>query len=291
MTTRRDFLGLAAAAAAAPLLSSPAFAQRHIPLGLQLYTVRADLAKDYQGTLKAIKVIGIHRVQANLTMSGRTSKEQRKIYDDLGFTWESIHASGDALRHTPQAVIDEAKTVGIKNVTCSFPLYPIDRSTIKTGVSLDDWKRNAETFNKIGALCKQAGMTFGFHNHNVEFQKIDGVYGYDILLKQTDPALVSMEMDIGWVAAGGADPTAYLIEHPKRFFALHIKDVKNQGIPNTNGKMISAIIGQGMVDWTKVLSAAKKSSVNVGYLELEEPYDPSPLGMVEASYAYLKGKI
>ncbi|HKY17443.1 MAG TPA: sugar phosphate isomerase/epimerase [Rhizomicrobium sp.] len=290
MTTRRDFLGLAAAAAAS-MVSGPAFAQRHIPLGLQLYTVRADLAKDYEGTLKAIKAIGIRRVQANLTMSGRSSKEQRKIYDDLGFTWESIHSSGDALRNTPQAVIDEAKTVGIKNITCSFPLYPTDRSTIRTGVSLDDWKRNADTFNKIGALCKQAGMTFGFHNHNLEFQKIDGVYGYDILLQQTDPALVSMEMDIGWVVAGGADPAAYLTEYPKRFSALHIKDVKNQGIPNTDGKMISAIIGQGIVDWTKVLSAAKKSSVKVGYLELEEPYDPSPLGMVAASYAYLKGKI
>src|SRR3954468_22179840 len=112
MTTRREFLVGAAATTAAAAIPEIAFAQRHLLLGLQLYTVRADLAKDYEGTLKLVKAAGVRKVQANLTMSGKTSQQQRKFYDDLGLVWDSIHAGGDALRKTPQATIDEAKAAG-----------------------------------------------------------------------------------------------------------------------------------------------------------------------------------
>lgn len=292
MTSRREFLaGAAAAFAAAPFATAPAMAQRSLLLGLQLYTVRADLAKDYEGTLKLVKAAGVRKVQANLTMSGKTSQQQRKLYDEMGFIWDSIHASGDALRNNAQATIDEAKAAGIKNITCSFPLYPADRAVIMAGPTVDDWKKNIDTFNKIGGLCKQAGLTFGYHNHNLEFRKIGDVVPYDLLIKETDPSLVSMEMDIGWVVAGGADPVAYLTKYPKRYSAVHIKDLKSVGIPNVNGKMDSAIIGKGIVDWGKVLPAVKKSSVTSAYLELEEPYDPSPIGMVQQSAAFLKGKL
>ena len=292
MTSRREFLaGAAAAFAAAPFASVPALAQRHLLLGLQLYTVRADLAKDYEGTLKLVKAAGVRKVQANLTMSGRTSQQQRKIYDEMGFIWDSIHASGDALRNNAQATIDEAEAAGIKNITCSFPLYPTDRAVIMAGPTVDDWKKNIDTFNTIGGLCKKSGLTFGYHNHNLEFRKIGDVVPYDLLIKETDPALVSMEMDIGWVASSGADPVAYLTKYPKRYSAVHIKDLKSVGIPNVNGKMDSAIIGKGIIDWNKVLPAIKKSSVTSAYLELEEPYDPSPIGMVQQSAAFLKGKL
>ncbi len=289
MTSRRNFLAGAAAILATPAI--PAFAQRSIPLGLQLYTVRADLAKDYEGTMRQLKAIGIRRVQANLTMSGKSSADQRKLYDAMGFTWESIHAGGDALRGNLQASVDEAKGVGIKNITCSFPLYPVDRAQIMAGPTLDDWKRNVDAFNRAGEACKKAGMTFSYHNHNLEFRKIGEVVPYDMLLKDTDPALVSMEMDIGWVIAGGADPVDYLTRHPARFASLHIKDLKNVGIPNYNMKMTSAIIGQGIVDWKKIRAAVRKTKVERAFLELEEPYDPSPLGMVKASFEYLGGQI
>ena len=269
----------------------PALAQRSIPLGLQLYTVRADLAKDYEGTMRQLKAIGIRRVQANLTMSGKPSADQRKLYDAMGFTWDSIHAGGDALRGNLQATVDEAKGVGIKNITCSFPLYPVDRAAILAGPTLDDWKKNAEAFNRAGEACKKASMTFSFHNHNIEFRKVGEVVPYDLLLKETDPALVSMEMDIGWVIAAGADPVDYLTKYPARFASLHIKVLSNVGIPNFNMKMTSAIIGRGIVDWKKVRAATHKSSVVRAFLEIEEPYDPSPLGMVKASFDYMGGKV
>ena len=291
MTTRRNFLLSAAAMTATAAMPQIAFAQRHLLLGLQLYTVRADLAKDYEGTLKQVKAAGVRKLQANLTMSGKTSQQQRKLYDEMGFIWESVHASGDALRNTPQATIDEAKAAGIKNITCSFPLFPADRANIMAGPTVDDWKKNIDTFNKIGDMCKKSGLSFGYHNHNLEFRKIGNVLPYDLLLKDLDPALVSMEMDIGWVVAGGADPVAYLTKYPTRYSAVHIKDLKSTGIPNVNGKMESAIIGQGIVDWSKVLPAVKKSAVTSAYLELEEPYNPSPIGMVQQSAAYMKGKL
>jgi sugar phosphate isomerase/epimerase len=287
MTNRRNFL----LGAAAMSVAGPAFAQRYIPLGLQLYTVRQDLAKDYDGTIKKVRDIGIRQVQANLTMNGRTSQQQRKLYDSMGIGWTSIHSGGNDLRDTPQATIDEAKAAGIKNITCSFPLYPADRAAFMAGPTVDDWKKNADTFNKVGALCQKSGMTFAYHNHNVEFRKVGDALPYDLLLKETDPTLVQMEMDIGWVVAGGADPVAYLTKYPNRYFSLHIKDLKNQGIPNTNMKMISAIIGKGIIDWKAVLAAAHKTRVERAFLEIEEPYDPSPLEMVKQSYDYLHGRI
>lgn len=293
MTTRRNFLAGAAAFAAAGSLPAvnPAWANQKINLGIQLYTVRADLAKDYEGTLKTLHRIGLRRVQANLVMEGKPAADQRKLYDSMGFVWESIHAGGPALRDTPQATIDQAKAVGIKNVTCSSPLYPADPKVMAEGPTMDDWKRNADVFNKVGAMCKAAGMTFGFHNHSREFKVIDGIPAFDTLLAYTDPSLVSFEMDVGWVRAAGVDPVAYLNRHPKRFTALHIKDLTGEGIPNTNNKMNSATIGTGMVKWDEVLAAARKASVSNAYLEIEEPYNPSPLAMVEASFKFLQGKI
>ncbi len=291
MTTRRNFLAGAAAFAAAAGAFTPSWANQKIQLGIQLYTVRADLAKDYEGTLKKLHDIGLRMVQANLVMAGKPAADQRKLYDSMGFVWESIHASGPALRDTPEQTIAQAKAVGIKDVTCSSPLYPIDPKVMAEGPGLDDWKRNADVFNKIGALCKAQGMTFGFHNHSREFKAIDGVPAFDTLLAYTDPSLVNFEMDIGWVRASGADPVAYLTKYPKRFTALHIKDLKPNGIPNTNNKMDSAIIGTGLIDWTALLAAARKAAVSRAYMEIEEPYDPSPLGMVEASFNFLKGRI
>jgi sugar phosphate isomerase/epimerase len=289
MTTRRGFLGMTGSLLAVSAM--PALAQRSIPLGLQLYTVRADLAKDYEGTMRQLKAIGLRRVQANLTMSGKSSADQRKLYDAMGFTWESIHAGGDALRGNVQATVDEAKGVGIKNITCSFPLYPVDRAQIMAGPTLDDWKRNADAFNKAGEACRKAGLTFSYHNHNLEFRKIGDVVPYDLLLKETDPSLVSMEMDIGWVVSGGADPVDYLTKYPTRYSSLHIKDLKKDGIPNFNMKMTSAIIGRGIIDWKKIRVAAHQSKVERAFLEIEEPYDPSPLGMVKASFEYMGGKV
>src|SRR6201985_660008 len=111
MTSRRDFLLGAAALGLTTGAAGSAFAQRSIPLGLQMYTVRADLAKDFDGTAKKVRDIGIRHVQANLTQSGKSSKDQKKLYDSLGIGWSTITAGGDDLRVKLDATIAEAKSV------------------------------------------------------------------------------------------------------------------------------------------------------------------------------------
>lgn len=287
MTTRRRFLVGAAAAVA----MQPARAASRIALGLQLYTVRNNLARDFDGTLKAVQAIGIRHVQCNLGMNGRSAKALRKQFDTLGFVWDSVHSGGDALRANAQATIDEAKSVGLKTIICAFPLYPQDGKALMRGPSLDDWKRNADACNKAGELCRKAGLSFGYHNHNLEFRKVGDVLPYDLMLAQTDPTLVGMEMDIGWVVAAGADPAAYLARYPTRYRALHVKDLTAQGIPNTSLKMVSAVVGKGIVKWDRVLPAAHKSAVTHAYLELEGPYVPSALAMVKASFDWAETRI
>ncbi len=298
MGDRRQFL-----AGAAGLLVSgvaPACAQDYavpvarppiIPLGLQLYTVRRDLERDYARTMHRIRAIGIRQVQANLTQSGKSAVQQRKIYDDLGIAWTSIHAGGDALRKRLAATIDAAGRAGITNITCALPLYPIEQARLMAGPSIADWQRNAEALNRCGMICRGAGMTFAYHNHNLEFRRIGKMVPYDLLLKETVPSLVQMEMDIGWVVAAGADPVAYLRKYPARIHAVHIKDLKRQGVPNTDLKMVGAVVGRGIVDWKKVLPALRQTRVTRAYLEIEPPYVPSAISMVRASFARLDGHI
>ena len=102
------------------------------------------------------------------------------------------------------------------------------------------------------------------------------VVRYDLLLTETDPSLVGMEMDIGWVIAGGADPVAYLTKQPKRFASVHIKDLKNDGIPNTNGKMVSAIIGTGTADSLEKLPAVQNAAAKTAFRDIEELPVSSP---------------
>src|SRR3984957_16962121 len=118
MTNRRNFL-LGATALA---VSGPAFAKKSVPLGLQLYTVRQDLTKDYEGTMKKVRDIGIRHVQANLTNSGKPAQDQKKLYDSLGISWKSGHAGGNGLRDNGQATTDQAKAAGIPKTAWSVAL-------------------------------------------------------------------------------------------------------------------------------------------------------------------------
>jgi len=298
--SRRDFLiGTGSALAASALAfghPSRLFANPlGKPIGLQLYTVREQLEKDYDGTLRLVAAIGYREVET-AGFFGKKPAEIKKSLQAAGLHCGSVHMGMGGLEEAlPYATELGAKYV-ISSVTLPKPTNP-SKFDVKAfmaqlaALTLDDYKSMAQRCNELGEQAKKAGLQFGYHNHNLEFRKIGDVVPYDLLLKETDPALVGMEMDIGWVVAGGADPVAYLTKYPSRYISVHIKDLKNEGIPNTNMKMTSAIIGKGIIDWSKVLPAIKKSSVRSAYLELEEPYDPSPLGMVQASAEYLKGKI
>jgi sugar phosphate isomerase/epimerase len=151
----------------------------------------------------------------------------------------------------------------------------------------DDWRWNTEQFNKIGAQVKKAGLQFGYHNHGVEFREFDGKIAFDELLHNTDPDLVVMEMDCGWVANAGFDPVDYLTRYPKRFHLLHVKDLQKGFKANTGFDIHGTEIGHGTLDWPRIFKAAKSSGVKGYFVEQEPPYARPPLEEIKISYDYL----
>ena len=137
-------------------------------------------------------------------------------------------------------------------------------------VDLTDWKMNADLFNKFGKQVKDAGMTFGYHNHSAEFKKYDGQTAFDYLYANTDPALVKIELDVGWVQVAQHDPIAILNKYKGRVIALHVKDVGARG---ADGKdPTSVAVGEGVIDWKKVIGTANANGVKHYFYEQEEPF-------------------
>ena len=155
----------------------------------------------------------------------------------------------------------------------------------------DDWKRNAEYLNAKGKALKQYGLRFGYHNHNVELAPLGASTGLAELIRGTDPALVSFEMDAGWVVAAGADPLALLAAYPGRFIAMHVKDVKASTHPNFGLQMDPCEVGQGTIDWKALLSKAHAANVRQFYVEQEPPFSKPRLESVAISFKYLNGLV
>ena len=202
-------------------------------------------------------------------------------------------------------VIADAQVIGIKHVVMpSFPVPGhIDMAAkpgetrgmvlarMATQLTADDWKATADLLNAKGAVLKKAGMTMGYHNHNAEFAPVSGTTGEEILLKNTDPALVSFEMDVGWVVAGGQDPLAWLKAHKGRFTQMHIKDVKATTKPNFAFQQDPAEIGSGIIDWKRLLPAAYAEGVRGFFVEQEPPFEKPRLESAKISVDYLKGVV
>jgi len=153
-------------------------------------------------------------------------------------------------------------------------------------VDLGDWKWNADLFNKFGKQVADAGMAFGYHNHSAEFKKFDGVTAFDWLFANTDPKLVKIELDVGWVAVAQQDPVALLNKYKDRVIALHVKDVGKRG---ADGKEPASVaLGEGTVDWKSVIATAKKNGTKAYFYEQEEPFTRPILESVKISGEYLQ---
>jgi sugar phosphate isomerase/epimerase len=150
------------------------------------------------------------------------------------------------------------------------------------------YRRMAGLANAIGTQAKRAGVTFTLHNHNMEFRQIDGTTGFDLLLQETDPALVGLEMDCGWVRVAGADPVRYLKNHPGRFPLLHIKDFQKAAQPRTApGGPPGRPLGRGFIDYRPIFAAAR--GVKHYFVEQEPPYrEFTSLEAARISYQYLQ---
>jgi sugar phosphate isomerase/epimerase len=253
--SRRDFVRLGAAATAAVAASSASASPLappvvKAPLGLQLYSVRALLPKDFDGTLARLASFGYKNVEA-AGYYNKTAAEWRKSMDAAGLRCTSTHHPLPLLKQHEDEYIEFAHTAGMEYIVSPSPAKK--DPSVKGPMTLDDWKWSASELNRIGAKVKAAGMRLGYHNHTPEFQTLDGVLVYDELLRSTDPALVFFEMDCGWVKAAGQDPLTWLSKTPERFPLLHVKDM----VKGDNGQSHSTVMGKGYIDYRPILRAAR----------------------------------
>jgi sugar phosphate isomerase/epimerase len=271
------------------------------PVGLQLYTVGDQLGKDFGGTFKQIAAIGYKEVELAQTY-GKSASELRTAFADNGLTCRSAHMFD--FQKTPAQFMDFAKELGVSFVVTSFnpPAGAFDAfKSAKPDVdaflkalenmTLDDYKRSAETCNTLGKAAKEHGLQYAYHNHNLEFKKFGDVTAYDTLLRSTDPDLVKMEMDCGWVAAAGYDPIAYLRKYPDRYRLLHIKAFKSaQPSVTLNGpnRPEPTELGHGSIDYKPIFEAAKSAGVEQYYIEQEPPFtEMSSMEAIKVDYEYL----
>jgi sugar phosphate isomerase/epimerase len=296
MLTRRSFLqnsallGGAALTGAHRLLATPF----NLPIGLQLFSVRELMPRDYAGTLKQIAALGYGEVEA-AGYFGHTVKEVRQALDDAGLKMPSAHYSYNDLTKDFDHILAFNKELGVRFIICSFPGFKdpsrLKDNSFRTQVqsfTLDDWRWNADRFNELGAKIKAAGLVFGYHNHTIEFTRQQGVVPFDELLRLTDPNLVTIELDCGWVTVGGADPADYIRRYPKRISMLHIKDFQKATKPATVvDPPPAAELGAGTVDFHAIFAAAKQARIQHYFVEQEEFYRP-PMESLKIDADYMK---
>jgi sugar phosphate isomerase/epimerase len=277
--------------AAGSLISPFAFANHHnkVPLGIQLWTVKSETEKDLEGTLRKVYAAGFRDIEF-AGYFGKTPADLAKFMKDIGFSLVSTHATAGDIAKNGDKIIADAKALGLEFVVCSSPGVVAEKEHLSwpermKALDLNDWKWNAELFNKFGKQVSDAGMTFGYHNHTAEFKKFDGKTALDHVFGMTDAKHVKSELDIGWVTVAQQDPVALLNQYKDRVIALHVKDVGKRG---ADGKdPTSVALGEGTVDWKKVIGTAHANGVKRYFYEQEEPFTRPILDSVKISGDYL----
>lgn len=240
------------------------------PVGIQLYTLRTLMADDVGATLQQVATIGYDEVEF-AGYFDTPPAALRSMLDGVGLAAPSAHVDLEVLEgDKAEATIEAAAKVGHRYLVVAW------LAESRRG-SLDAYRRHAETFNRLGERCRQAGMTFGYHNHAFEFEALEGGQPYEVLMDETDPELVALELDFYGARAGGADPRRLLLEHPGRFQLSHIKDM------GADGSMVD--VGDGMMDFGHLLGTGAESGMKHFFVEHDTPRDP--LATAARSYAHL----
>jgi len=284
MVDRRTFLG----AAGAMLLTSPlrplAQGNRIQTIGLQLYTVRDEMAKDFDGTLAKVAAVGYREVEF-AGYYNRTPKDVRAALDRHGLTSPATHVDYKTLRENLPQVLDTAAIIGHQFVVLPW----LDDALRKEP---DVWKRVADTLNAAAAAGKKASIQAAYHNHHFEFAPVGGTLPFDTLLETCDPA-VKMELDLCWITAAGKDPVAYFRRYPGRFPLVHVKDLNKippgptpAALPIDRILPDVADVGSGVIDWKKIFAESKTAGIRHYFVEHDRP--ARTFESLEASYKYLQ---
>ncbi len=268
------------------------------PVGLQLFTFFGIVDEDPKGTLSKIAAIGYKEMESAFGKKpgyyGMTPKEFKAMVEDLGMTWKSHHVLGAPfklpknykmpngpdgkpmtippmrnLRDNMQVLVDEAAAGGLEYLVCAN--IPTD--------TLEDLKTSIVTLNQTGEACKKAGIQFCYHNHDMEFKVVDGKVPYDMLLGETDPNNVKMELDLCWATKAGKDPVELFKANPGRFPLWHVKDL------DAATRSQPAPVGTGVVDFKRIFEAQSVAGMKHFFVEHDMPKDA--YASIETSYKYI----
>ena len=279
MISRRGFFQTSGLAAA---LAASGRAKQLSAIGVQLYTVRSVLPQKPAETLRAIEAIGYREVEA-------TQASLDQIWPALQATKlkpVSVHIDSKVVTLSPEddltRAIDDFKKRGFGYVVFPY-LPPAERG------GLDVIKKLGDKLNRAATKCHAAGMKFAYHNHAFEFEPMAGSSPFQTLLDNTDPKLVGLEMDVFWVSVGGHDPVELLAKLKGRVPLVHLKD-KATGTANQYNESVARTafkeVGNGTLDWAKVLKAAEAAGVEHYFVEQDQtPGDP--VESLRQSYNYL----
>jgi len=291
MNSRRNFIknaGLAAAGAMIlPSFACSALAAPTRKIGLQLYSLREQLPKDVRSTIAKVAEAGYNEVETygysvKDKFWGLDPKSFKALLDQHGLTAPSGHYGMDPFiqngdQEILKSYIEAAKIVGGEYITVPY----LGDALRKTE---DDWKKVAARLNEASAICKASGLKLAYHNHNFEFVKYGAITGYDILLKETDPAAVKFELDLYWVVRSGNDPVKLFTDHPGRFPMWHVKDMDKAN--NT----INTEVGSGTIDFKKIYANAKLAGLEHLIVE-QENFSLDPYVSIKQSADYVKKNI
>ena len=273
--SRRDFIGSTAALAVLSMAGRVALANPFgLPLGIQLYSVRQQMAEDLDAALAAVSAAGFTEVEA-ASLPKKSAQEIRASLDKAGLHCVSAHHPFADLSARFDEIVEYDKTLGVNFIICASPEYsnPLPAGTpgARRVLSLDDWHYNAERFNIFGEKMAPSGLRFGYHNHVPEFAETDGKTPYLELLRLTDPDKVIFELDCGWAAVAGMNPAEILKNHSHRISMLHVKDFKlppNPALGSPDAKVTE--LGQGTIDYHPIFAqAAKTQNIKHAFVEQE----------------------
>lgn len=298
LQNRREFFKISAAGAiGVSVLGSLAFKseavnRKSFGVGIQLYTVRDAMAADALGTLKKLSNLGYKNLElanyADGKFYGFAAKEFNKIVTDLGMVNLSSHTQVEAAGIT----VDNAKKMADDHAELGVK-YCIQPWVNEPDRTIESYKKMVGDWNKVGKIMKGVGIQFGYHNHNFEFKSINGIVPYyDIYMKELDPDLVTMEIDLFWVTKAGQNPVEMFKKYPGRFQLFHLKDMHTKQAPFYDViKDDVCEVGAGVIDFKAILAAKDIAGMKYSFVEDDNQGNGKTFETLETSINNLTTKI
>ncbi len=242
-------------------------------IGLQLYTVRKNMERDFEGTLRRIAALGIKEVEF-AGYFNQSPEQIKKLLKTLKLAAPSAHVSTETLRKNLSQTIEDAKIIGHKYLVLGY-LPEEERK------SLDDYKKLVELLNRAGEQCRKENLQLAYHNHDFEFKKTEDKTPYDLILAETDARTVKMELDLYWITKAGLNPITYFEKYPGRFHLVHVKDMDD------SPKQFFTELGRGVINFREMFSKSAEAGIRHYFIEQDETLR-EPLESVKISLKYLQ---